>query len=243
MPRTTFIIVMDDEHLGDRLFLQHFAKQLARVQQRLPPSLLVHGSGERAERLLEAEGRFPERVGGVLQVQSPDEALLVERAIREMNRKLVGVLTDEVVAAVGVHGVDKKLLRVDPEGRLVVGRIGWVEALMHQHLLPVISALAADAREPRVCEVGTVDATLRLAEALTAEDVVVVFWGTDAYRTLRGDQKTSSRSVDDVPADVVSDLAAVRRVVAAGIPVLLSSPDDFFGGEPPGGVRILSSNA
>ena len=105
MPEPIYLIYLDLYHLDDLLFLPSLARMMGR--QRRPSCLLVHGAGEQAERLLEAEGLFPERKEGLVQVSTAAEAALVERAARQVNRRIVGALTEEGVPAVGVQGIDR----------------------------------------------------------------------------------------------------------------------------------------
>ncbi|RMH60596.1 MAG: acetylglutamate kinase, partial [Bacteroidetes bacterium] len=141
----TYVLYLDAYHLGDPLFLQGLARWVAQAGPQRPPLWLVHGSGERAERLLEAQGLFPERSGGVWAVTRPEERALVERALRETNRTIVATLTDAVVPAVGIHGVDRNLMRRQADGTVVIGRIGWVRELARQRVVPVLSTLVTDA--------------------------------------------------------------------------------------------------
>jgi len=146
-----YLIYLDPYHLDDLLFLPSLAQMMGRLQLRRSACLLLHGSGEQAERLLEAEGLFPERKEGLVQVRTAAEAVLVERAARRVNRQIVGALTDEGVPAVGLQGLDRGLLRLSDEGRVITGRIDWLKALAQKQAVPVVSALVEDARSGHVC--------------------------------------------------------------------------------------------
>ena len=173
MPQPIYLVYLDAYHLDDLLFLPGLARMMGR--QRGLSCLLVHGSGEQAERLLEAEGLFPERKEGRVQVRTAAEAALVERAARQVNRQIVGVLTEEGVPAVGVQGIDRGLLRKSDDGRVTTGSINWLKDLTTKRAVPVVSALVEDARAGRAYEVPLRHATLALAQALHTDGGVVVF--------------------------------------------------------------------
>ena len=161
--RTLYLVYLDREHLGDKLYMQGLAQKISASPSGEPPCILVHGSGEKVERTLEAEGYFPERSRGVLEVDSAEHIALVERAVREVNQEIVSTLTDEVVSTVGVQG-DKRSLMTRRADGIGVGKVGWVEALVKQRILPVVSALAEDASDGRVREIWTADALVALFE-------------------------------------------------------------------------------
>lgn len=139
------ILYLDDQHLEDLLLVQ----RLARVLKQLPaPLLLLHGSGGRAEQLLEGEGYTPRRRQGVLVAQSDREQALIERGIRETNQRLVAGLNELLIPAVGIQGSDRGLLRKAPDGTLQVGSVVWLERLLQQGVWPVLSTLVAGARHP-----------------------------------------------------------------------------------------------
>ena len=114
--QSLYVVSLDRHHLGDDLFLKSLAQHVAEAGTDGPTCLLVHGSGEKVERTLEAKGYFPDRTGGVLDVESEGQRRLVERAVREMNQEIVAALTDEVVSTVGIQGVDRGLFRKEADG-------------------------------------------------------------------------------------------------------------------------------
>ncbi|PSQ92766.1 MAG: acetylglutamate kinase, partial [Bacteroidetes bacterium QH_2_63_10] len=156
--QSLYVVSLDRHHLGDDLFLKSLAQHVADAGTDGPTCLLVHGSGEKVERTLEAKGYFPDRTGGVLDVESEDQRRLVERAVREVNQEIVAALTDEVVSAVGIQGVDRGLFQKEADGSLRAANAGWVSALLKQRVLPVVSALVEDPDSGAVHEVSAVEA-------------------------------------------------------------------------------------
>lgn len=239
--RSLYLLHLDRDHLGDPTFIKSLAQEAGQAPSGTPPCVMVHGSGEKVERTLEAEGYFPERVNGILQVETDAQRRLVERAVREMNQDLVGTLTDEVVSTVGIQGVDRGLLALDDAGTLHAGTIGWVEALIKQRVLPVVSALARTPGDAPVREVPTADVVTVLADAFAdAFDPTAVFLGTTGRPGIPGEEGIrDDLSLDAVTDAHVSDPEAVRRVCDAGIPALLTSVRGFYADDGPTGTRIV----
>lgn len=237
-----YLIYMDRYHMGDPLFVKELAERLAGPPGEVPRCLLLHGSGEKVERTLEAEGLFPERVDGVLQVEDPAQQRLVERAAREANQELVGTLTDEVVSAVGAQGTSRNLLRFTEAGTVEVGRAAWVEDLIKLRVVPVVSALAKTAGGG-TREAPPAAAACALAEALGGLDVTVVFFTQNARPGLTGDGADMLGSVEaaalEAHAAALPEPEAARRVAERGLPVLFTSVAGLFSA-PPQGTRLTS---
>lgn len=236
---TLYILYLDRYHLGDELFINDLAQRLHQAPPGEPLCLLVHGSGEKVERTLESQGFFPERRGGVLDVEAPEQVRLVERSVRETNRELVATLTDEVVPAVGIQGVDRNLLRLE-EGTVVAQRVGWVEALLSQRVVPVVSALVEHPEEGRVREVYAADAVVALAEAFDTVDPVVVFFTTGphaGWADATGVQDTVSpdalREGGPLP-----EPDAVRRIVQENSRGLITNLGGLFAESGPTGTWV-----
>jgi acetylglutamate kinase len=235
-----YLIYLDAYHQGDDIFINELAQRLHQAPAGEPLCMVVHGSGEKVERTLESQGLFPERVDGVLDVTEPEHIRLVERAVRETNQKLVAAFTDEVVPTVGIQGVDRNLLQLDEQGDVIAHKIGWVEALLKQRVVPVVSALIEDTDAKYVREVNAADATIALAEAFDAVDPTAVFFTTGSQPGLAdatGVLKVIA--LDALPANgPLPDAQAVRRVVQAGLPALITNLDGLFADGGPTGTRV-----
>lgn len=239
-----YLLHLDRHHLGDALFLKSLAQHLASAGSEAPATVLVHGSGEKVERTLEAQGVFPERTGGLLEVKTDEQRRLVERAVREMNQEIVAALTDQVVSAVGIQGVDRGLLSRDEAGRLEASNAGWLSALIKQHVVPVVSALVEAPEAGTVEEARTASAVLALSRALGASFDPV------ACVLVRGDEpgvcgedgdRLGELSIDRVTEQHVAEPSSVKRMVASDIPVMLTSLDGLFGAGDVDGTRVHSS--
>mgnify|MGYP006426631127 CR=1 FL=1 len=237
---TLYIVALDRTRLGDALFLQSLAQHIQKAMPGAPTCLFIHGSGEKLDRTLEAQGIFPERTDeGLLQVDRPEEAQLVERAVREMNQSIVGTLTDEVVPAVGIQGVDRGLLRTE-DGTVTTGGLGWLEALLKQHVLPVVSALVPGGDSPYAREVPLADAVLALAnglsDAFTCRPTVFTTTGHAGLMDATG--TPTEATLDAVSPDAVPAHAVVSRAVAHDYAPLVTSPGGLFGSDEPSGTTL-----
>lgn len=100
----TLLLVLDDAHLGNTLFMKAFGHSLASLKRhRL---VILHGSERHTEALIQT-GMF-----------RSDAAV---RAAREINRKLTTWLADHGVSCAGVHG-DQRALFTRTEAGLRVDR-------------------------------------------------------------------------------------------------------------------------
>ena len=227
--QSLYIVYLDRHHLGDDLFLKSLAQHFAEAGAQAPPCVLVHGSGEKVERTLEAQGYFPDRSGGVLEIETEEQRRLVERAVREVNQEIVATLTDEVVSTVGIQGVDRGLLHKAPGESLKASNTGWLSALLKQHVVPVVSALVEAPDTGKVQEVPAVEAVRALAQGLEAsfDPVACVLPAVDATGAM---DETGPMSVGDSRVeDAVADPAAVRALVGRGA-VLVAGAQELLGG-------------
>lgn len=251
MDETLHLLYLDRYHLDDLLFMQALARSLAGAGQAVPPCVIVHGSGEQAERMLEGEGVFVERDGGVLRGTSPAEAALLERALRETNQKLVGMLIDAVVYAVGVQGANRSLLYLGADGRPAAGKTGWVRELASKRAVPVVAATVHDPQHQHLCEVDVAEAVVILGNAFNAggEGVEVVFFtktnrpglldGTDptAGPGQAGQAIRPEVALAELPGETaLPEPDAVRRVVEAGLATCVTNVGGFLSGE---GTRVV----
>ena len=239
--QSLYVVYLDRHHLGDDLFLKSLAQHFSDAGTEAPPCILVHGSGEKVERTLEAQGYFPDRTDGVIEVESEEQRRLVERAVREVNQEIVAALTDQVVSTVGIQGVDRGLFERESDGTLRAPNVGWVSALLKQHIVPVVSALVEDRKTGRVHEVSTVEAVQALAQALDAsfDPVVSVLTIADVPGLPDGTGGTAEAAgVDAVTDEVVPNPAAVQRLTGSGLPVLVTNLQGLFTGAEVTGTRV-----
>lgn len=245
--RTLYILYLDRYHLGDPLFVKRLAREINQGPERA--CLIVHGSGEKVERTLESKGFFPDRTRGVLDVEEPAQRRLVERAVREANQEIVGALTDEVVSTVGIQGTDRGLLSLaadpdasqadaDPDAHpdadgapaptVEVGKTGWLEALIKQQVVAVVSSLA---RTPggEVREIWSADAVDALAGAMSdAFDPTVVMLSTAGQPGLTDATGTPDEAPVARAADALAEPDAAEYLISAGWTTIVTNPGGLW---------------
>ncbi len=239
--QSLYLVYLDRHHLGDDLFLKSLAQHLSDAGTEAPACLLVHGSGEKVERTLEAQGYFPDRTNGVLDVESEDQRRLVERAVREVNQEVVAMLTDEVVSTVGIQGVDRSLFQQSADETIHAPNAGWVSALLKQRVVPVVSALVEAPDTGTVREVWPVEAVVALAQALdTSFDPVACLFTTEDRPGLPGadGEVRTEAPVEAVPDAHFPEPSAARHLVEAEVPVMVTSLQGLLGGYDVEGTRI-----
>lgn len=199
--------------------------------------ILVHGAGEHAQRALEAEGIFRTRDKGLLPVESAAEHALVERALRHVNRKITGALTDAVVPAVGVIGNERGLFRMR-DGQVQADNVGWLEDLGRQGVVAVLAAFAVDELSGRTGEVPVHLAVETVARMMKAPAQAVVFTKTNLPGIMRGGSPEPCLSVDHLDDRIVSDVEAVAQLVANNVSVFLTNTAGLTDRSGPIGTRI-----
>ena len=241
--RSLYLLYIDRSHLGDPLFVRNLAKHIQQGPSR--ECLIVHGSGEKVERTFEAQGLFPERTRGVLDVETTEQKRLVERAVREANQEIVGSLTDEVISTVGIQGTDRGLLRLSssaekeargdgapttPSGegtQITTGKVGWLEALLKQQVIAVVSALAKS--ESGVHEIWTADAATALVHALTdVFDITAVMLTTGGRPGVTDATGTRQEASVDAASSQIAEPEAAEHLINAEISVIVTSPKGLW---------------
>lgn len=90
----SYIAALDYDHLDNGLFLKSFADAIAAHKER---GLIIHGDSDYTERIMQT---------GVMR----EDARI--RAIKDLNNRLVALLADEGVSAIGLNGYQRELIRI-----------------------------------------------------------------------------------------------------------------------------------
>ncbi len=213
------IVFLDAYHLDDPFFLSSFARD---VQAHVGPIVFVHGGGEGVERTLEARGLLDDDAR-----KGPAAQQLVERAIRELNRRIVHEMNDAGVPAVGILGSDRGLLRMGDGGEVEVGRIDWLVDLVMRNAIPVVGSLAPG-KDGDCVEADLASALLALEAAFRAsgqaEPAIVAFTNNRKAGLFDGPTLLATVEVDDLNSlSAVGDLEVLRKV-GASVGVRLTTP-------------------
>ena len=230
------VLYLDRYHLGDPLFLTGFARDVLAFEE---PLALVHGSGEAAERMLEAQGRIPAYEGGVIAVETDEDRALVERAARDLNRTIVHTLNDAGVAAVGFEAGSRGLVKATESG-LEANNVGWFGELLARRAVPIVAAMVPGAAGSlREVNGGALAGVLAGALDRTVGEVSVVFLsqkGSGIPETAVSGE--GGPAFEDLPEGILPEPDAVRAALRAGADVRLVERAALRGGRL-GGVRLV----
>lgn len=189
-----FIAVLDHHHLDQTFFMKSLAREIAlRREARI---VLLHGDSPYTERIMQ---------DGVMR----EEAQV--RAVKDLNHRLVALLADEGISAVGLHPFQKALFTRSEEGAMVLNRTEW-DRLPR---LPVI--ILSNLFEGRLLPLADFSRALELQ--LPAGDRVV-FGTKDAleWQTSNplGSQSPSTVPREWIPEEFVEDSGFRFSVIGAG---------------------------
>ncbi len=245
-----YLLYLDTEHVSDPLFLEELARHFHEHPVGHRRALIVHGSSEKVERTFESDGVFIERENGMLPVETDEQRRLLERDVRETNQSIVAALTDQVVPTVGVQGTDRHLLHRTDDGDIEAANdLGWLDALLKQHVIAVVSALVPSQKDDGIAEeVPLPAATKALATYFASQQIadehvqVVVFSDDDTP----GISEDDASVADSVAYTELADTALPHPNLApylidAHIPLLVTNLRGFFQGDRPKGTRIVAS--
>ncbi len=154
MNQHPIVIKIGGNDLEQPGFMDDLARTVAALQAHTP-CVLVHGGGRTVSRLQERLGLEPVYVNGQ-RVTDAASLEVVEMALSGLvNKQLTLALLHAGVDALGISGVDRGLLRVEPwspdmgrVGRIVAVRADVLQGLCDQGVVPVVSpiSMGADGR-------------------------------------------------------------------------------------------------
>ncbi|REL38168.1 hypothetical protein DYD21_06045 [Rhodohalobacter sp. SW132] len=93
-----YIAVLDHDHLDNGLFLTSFAKAVASHSER---GLILHSDSAYTDRIIQT---------GVMRADARI------RAIKDLNHRLIALLADQGVSAIGLNGYQREMITIDNSG-------------------------------------------------------------------------------------------------------------------------------
>ncbi len=237
------LLYLDRYHLGDPLFLQALGQSIARTVDTSLRPIIIHGQGDEAQKRLEGQGIFIEAERDVYTGKTEVERHIIETAHRELNRRLVSLLTESIVPAVGFMGADRNLVRVMDEQVRMGGGLTWLRDILDRRVVPVIGTTARD----DTGEVHAVDpvALLRaFADDVKSAIEIVMFTTNNLGGIMRGRDPIDRISVNKaLEGDVIADRYAAETLVLSGHPVLLTNTVRYPGPSGPRGTWLAAMDS
>lgn len=222
------LVLLDAYHLGDPLFIPQLARDVAARKEGL---VLVHGSGEAGERAVEALGGVAVQRGGVWAAETDAAVAGVERAARDLNRRIVHEMNEAGAPAVRVMAADRGLVSRGEGGALRAGRTAWLATLVSQSVMPVVASFVAGPGN-HFCEADPAETAAALAEALGATAIALLMTG-------RGTEAGALPLADALATGRFPDAGLAERLVRASrVPVVATLAARLRAPGAPDGTRI-----
>jgi acetylglutamate kinase len=208
-------------------FVDDLASAIAELSQRTP-CLLVHGGGQAINRLQKQLGLEPVYVNGqrVTDEASLEVAEMVLSGV--VNKQLTLALLRAGVDALGVSGVDRGLLQVEPwspdmgrVGRIVKVRVQVLLEWCAQQIVPVISpiSMGPDGRYNVNADhaAGAIAAALKAAHATFVTNVPGVKIGSDVAPLLSVAEVNDLITRQIITGGMIPKVQAALDAVASGV--------------------------
>ena len=197
-----FIAVLDHEHLENTLFLTTFAKSLAKLGDR--KGLIIHGDSPYTDRIIQT---------GVMR----EEARL--RAIKDLNKRLIGLFADQGIPTIGIHGFQKGFIKKE-EDKLNLDR----KALNAHHASPniLLSNLVERNGDPE--HVPLAEFTRSVSRQL--DDAEIILFSKDEKYEILVSESRKELSWDNLP-EGFADQALPGEFQNFDHPVKLTTATDF----------------
>lgn len=236
---TTVVVKYGGNAMTDELLKAAFAEDMAFMRLAGLRPVVVHGGGPQIGSMLERLQIDSEFVGGLRRTTPEVMDVVGMVLVGQVQRELVGLINRHGPLAVGMSGEDAHLFTAQRRGAVVngeevdIGLVGdvvevrpeFVERLLDDGLIPVVSSVARDT-EGQPHNVNADTAAAALAVALGARKLVVL---TDV-EGLYADWPRSKEIVAQLSADelrlmlpnlesgMVPKMEACLRAVDAGVP-------------------------
>lgn len=227
--------------IGGRAQSSHaLASVLAAAWQAAPGAMcVVHGGGDEISEMQRKLGGSPGFSGG-RRVTSEEDIGIVRMVLSGLvNKRLVSLLLDAGVPAVGISGEDAGLLEAQPLGLEEFGHVGMparvnagiLDTLLGAGYLPVISPLARNAAGPGALNVNGDDAAAAIAVATGASELLLVadldgVIGPGGVVLDELDVHTGRELIarGTVSKGMVAKLEAAHAALAGGVPSVRITP-------------------
>ncbi len=179
-----YIAILDHQHLDHSFFMKAFAESMA--LQKDCKSIILHGDSPYTDRLIQM---------GMMR----DDAVL--RSTRDLNHRIIALLADNGISAIGINGYQKGIIERDDQQLAI--ETGWIDNRpAATHL--VISNLVRDKKTRRIIPVPLSHLADKLRKQLHWE-TLIIFPDDDAELVPdqnREPNDNKSRITDKVPSDL-----------------------------------------
>ena len=154
--------------------------------------IIVHGGGKEISRWVKKVGKEPKFVNG-FRVTDEETMEIVEMVLSKVNKKLVQLVEELGIKAIGISGQDGGLLKVtrkyaDGEDIGYVGTVCDVEPkilfdLIEKDFLPIVCSVGLD-NDFQAYNVNADEAACKIASAVNAEKLAFLTDGMDTLKAV-----------------------------------------------------------
>ena len=172
--------------------------------------IIVHGGGKEISRWISKVGKEPEFVNG-LRVTDDETMEIAEMVLNRVNKRLVAMVEELGVSAVGVSGKDGKMLHVDKKlaGGKDIGYVGDIKEvnakilfdLLEKDFLPIVAPIGFD-DDFNTYNINADDAACAIAKAVGAEKLAFLTDIEGVYRD------------KDDPSTLISEISVLLSSMA-----------------------------
>jgi len=174
------LIKVGGELLDSPELAQGFADDIVELKQSGIFPIVCHGGGPQLTRLMEKVGKSPVFVEGHRVTDAETLELTAMVFLGSLNRKLVGLINRNSSHAVGLSGVDARLLSVEPKGSQfgLVGNVtsvncDFLQLLLKQQYIPVIAPLGLS-KDGATLNINADAVAGTVAQAMNASQMALV---------------------------------------------------------------------
>lgn len=125
-----YVVLLDHDHLGNNLFLKSFAQSISR--QKNAKGIILHGDSIYTDLIIQT---------GVMR----EDARF--RSTREINTRLVGLLADEGIPAIGINGYQKEIVSYNSEDEEIKLNKPFFDGIPGQTFLVLSNLIKHDKEE------------------------------------------------------------------------------------------------
>jgi acetylglutamate kinase len=175
----TFVVKFSGNVLNSSEIMWTLIKDIALIHSVGINIVVVHGSGNKINEMMDTSGLKPEFVNG-LRVTDEKTLGIVIGALHDTNDQIVGLLNDAGEVAVGISGISGNLLKakiIDPSLKLVgkIERINTelLDLFISNRYIPVIFPIGFD-DEGRKLNINADTVAGKIASVLNAEKLIMV---------------------------------------------------------------------
>ena len=227
-------IKVGGELVEDHLAARSLAEDLTFLKSVGIEVVLVHGGGPQISKAMKELGKEPKFIEGnrITDEKSLEIAAMV--LLGQINRTIVSLLNQAGTRAVGLNGVDDRMIRVtpkDPElgfvGTIQEINTAPIEMLLKNNYVPVIAGVGVD-HHGQLYNINADSAAGKIAVALGAKKLIVLTNVEGLYQSF-GDKDSLISEIDThglirlistgkLSAGMIPKVEAILGAVKAGIP-------------------------